>query len=96
MLPQAVTIKQILNAAKTEDGTLKIDGREVNQVFFVVAWCHSQGRLQVIVVGEVMSIDSQALCNSYQLDDGTGRIDIRWWVDQETSELHAEKRSLVT
>jgi len=79
MLP--VTIKQILNAAKTEDETLKIDGREVNQV---------------IVVGEVMSMDSQALCNSYQLDDGTGRIDIRWWVDQETSELHADKRSLVT
>ena len=92
MLP--VTIKQILNAAKTEDETLKIDGREVNQVFF--AWCHSQGRSQVIVVGEVMSMDSQALCNSYQLDDGTGRIDIRWWVDQETSELHADKRSLVT
>lgn len=75
-----VTIKQINDALSTDD-TLKIDGRDVSQV---------------IIVGTVLSMDSQALANNYSVEDGTGSIDVRWWTDAEGGDVHAEKRSQIS
>jgi len=74
-----VTLKQI-NDADSSDDTMKIDGKELTQV---------------VVVGTVLSMESQALANNYSIDDGTGRIDVRWWTDAESGDVHADKRSLI-
>lgn len=74
-----VTIKQINDAIATDDN-VKIDGRDVSQV---------------IMVGTVLSMESQALANNYTVEDGTGQIDVRWWTDSEGSDVHAEKRSQI-
>lgn len=75
-----VTIKQI-NDASTGDDQVKIDGRDVNQV---------------VIVGTVLTIDAQALAINYSMDDGTGRIDVRWWSDAENGESADEKRSIIS
>jgi replication factor A2 len=74
-----VTIKQVIDADSSDD-VVKIDGRDVNQV---------------VVVGTVMSLESQALANNYKVDDGTGSIDVRWWTDADSSDIHADKQSQI-
>lgn len=75
-----VTIKQI-NDASSSDDVVKIDERDVNQV---------------VIVGTVLSMESQALANNYTIDDGTGQIDVRWWTDADSGDMHADKRSLIS
>jgi len=75
-----VTIKQINDAMATDDN-VQIDGRDVTQVSIVCT---------------VLSIESQALCNNYTVEDGTGQIDVRWWTDAENGDVHADKRSLIS
>ncbi|KAJ8585599.1 replication protein A, subunit RPA32 [Rhizopogon salebrosus TDB-379] len=41
---------------------------------------------QVTIVGHVVSIQSQATNNLYWLDDGTGRIEARHWIDSSIEE----------
>ena len=40
-------------------------------------------RTQVVIVGTVLSMESQALATNFVIDDGTGRTDVRWWNDTE-------------
>jgi replication factor A2 len=75
-----VTIKQITDAAATDDA-IKIDDRDVNQV---------------VIMGAVLSMESQALANNYTVDDGTGTIEVRWWTDAEQGDMHADKRSAIS
>jgi len=105
-----VTIKQI-NDAFTGDDQVKIDGRDVNQVFFLSrliklneicmfprAPAHPSvcSFSKVVIVGTVLTIDAQALAINYSMDDGTGRIDVRWWSDPENGgEAADEKRSMI-
>jgi replication factor A2 len=42
--------------------------------------------VQVTVVGHVVSIQSQATNNLYWIDDGTGRIEARHWIDSSIEE----------
>jgi len=37
----------------------------------------------VVIVGTVLSMESQALATNFVIDDGTGRTDVRWWNDTE-------------
>ena len=87
---------------------MKIDGRDVNQVsggqkVGRVAPAFRGRRptpidplpFEVVMVGTVLSMESQALANNYVVDDGTGRIDVRWWTEENNGDAMADKRSQI-
>ncbi|KAK2624501.1 hypothetical protein QTJ16_006451 [Diplocarpon rosae] len=62
-----VTIKQIIDAQQPHpDSDFKIDGAEVTQLTFI---------------GQINQISSQATNTTFKLDDGTGIIEVKQWVD---------------
>ncbi|KAI9052867.1 hypothetical protein LZ554_003139 [Drepanopeziza brunnea f. sp. 'monogermtubi'] len=64
-----VTIKQIIDAQQPHpDSDFKIDGSEVTQLTFI---------------GQINQISSQATNTTYKLDDGTGLIEVKQWVDSD-------------
>ncbi|TGO23500.1 hypothetical protein BPAE_0130g00180 [Botrytis paeoniae] len=70
-----VTIKQILEAVQPHpDADFKIDGSEVTQLSFV---------------GQVHSISTQATNNTYKVDDGTGLIEVKQWIDNDAAPENA-------
>ncbi|EFQ84924.1 hypothetical protein PTT_20305 [Pyrenophora teres f. teres 0-1] len=70
-----VTIKQILEAqgeaGSSSDQILKIDGAVLSQL---------------TLVGQIRNISNQTTNNTYRLDDGTGSIEVKVWVDSDSSE----------
>ncbi|KAG1832030.1 replication protein A subunit RPA32 [Suillus variegatus] len=67
-----LTVLQLLNATQAHsDAEWMLDDTELGQV---------------TVVGHVVSIQSQATNNLYWLDDGTGRIEARHWIDSSIEE----------
>ncbi|KAJ8067796.1 hypothetical protein OCU04_003393 [Sclerotinia nivalis] len=71
-----VTIKQILDAVQPHpDADFKIDGSEVTQLSFV---------------GQVHSISTQATNNTYKVDDGTGLIEVKQWIDNDAEPDNAK------
>lgn len=66
-----VTIKQIVDADLPHpDADFKISGAEVAQVTFV---------------GQIRNISQQATNYTYKIDDGTGTIEVKRWIDPEES-----------
>jgi replication factor A2 len=66
---RAVTIKQILEAQPSPSGDgFSIDGSPVTQLTFV---------------GQIRNISSQTTNITYKLDDGTGSIEVKQWVDSD-------------
>jgi len=68
-----LTIKQLLYASQqSPDETLfRVDGREVGQVTFV---------------GSVASVSAQSTINmSLLVDDGTGKVDVKYWLNDNTN-----------
>ncbi|KAI1083435.1 replication protein A, subunit RPA32 [Whalleya microplaca] len=65
-----VTVKQIIDAemAYGNDGSFRIDGIDITQVTFV---------------GMVRNISPQTTNITYQLDDGTGVIEVKQWLDAD-------------
>lgn len=74
-----VTIKQILNASQSPpEDNFKIDGQELHQI---------------TVVGCILEVRAEATNMSFKLDDGTGTIDVRMWLDaDEKNEYMLNKR----
>ncbi|PQE13698.1 replication factor A2 protein [Rutstroemia sp. NJR-2017a BVV2] len=71
-----VTIKQILDAVQPHpDADFKIDGVEVTQLSFI---------------GQVHSVSKQATNNTYKVDDGTGLIEVKQWIDSEAEPENAK------
>ncbi|CZR63456.1 probable replication protein A subunit [Phialocephala subalpina] len=69
-----VTIKQILEAHQPHpDSDFKIDGSEVTQLSFV---------------GQIHSIASQTTNHTFQIDDGTGLVDVKQWIDSDQDPEH--------
>jgi len=67
-----VTIKQILEAQQPHpDSDFKIDSSEVTQLSFI---------------GQINTISSQATNHTFQIDDGTGVIDVKQWIDSDQPE----------
>ncbi|OQE27656.1 hypothetical protein PENSTE_c004G00687 [Penicillium steckii] len=65
-----VTVKQIADAtAPYPEAPFQIDGADVNHVLFV---------------GQVRNISSQSTNITYKIDDGTGEIEVKKWVDSAT------------
>jgi len=65
-----VTIRQILNAQQItpESDDFLLNGQPLNQVS---------------IVGQIVNVNPLATNLNYQVDDSTGTIDVRIWVDQE-------------
>jgi replication factor A2 len=65
-----VTIKQLLDAShpNPDAEVVQIDGSDVSQV---------------TIVGQVRNISAQTTNITYRLDDGTGTIDVKVWVESE-------------
>lgn len=42
--------------------------------------------MQVTIVGQVVSIQKQTTNSVYSIDDGTGRIEARHWVDSSSED----------
>ena len=74
------TIKQLKNAPAHSGGEagFSLDGRDLHQV---------------TIVGLIVAADEQATNLQYTLDDGTGTIMVKMWVDQEHDEYFAERRA---
>lgn len=71
-----VTIRQLLNAHHPHPDAeyFVIDGAETTQITFV---------------GQVRNISAQTTNVTYKLDDGTGSIEVKVWVDSEAEEQKA-------
>ncbi|TGJ81588.1 hypothetical protein E0Z10_g7180 [Xylaria hypoxylon] len=65
-----VTIKQIIDAepAYAGDASFRIDGQDVKQV---------------TIVGMVRTISQQTTNITYKIDDGTGAIEVKQWLDAD-------------
>ncbi|CAK9439576.1 uncharacterized protein LODBEIA_P36760 [Lodderomyces beijingensis] len=71
-----VTIKQILEATQpTPDGDFKIHNVHLNMISFV---------------GVVRKVDGQGMSVVIAVEDGTGSIEIRKWIDENNSSLAEE------
>ncbi|TLS29022.1 hypothetical protein PpBr36_01754 [Pyricularia pennisetigena] len=67
-----VTIKQLLDVqAPYPDADFVLDGRPITQI---------------TLVGQVRSINPQPTNITYRIDDGTGIIDVKRWIDPEKAE----------
>ncbi|RDA96225.1 hypothetical protein CP533_1727, partial [Ophiocordyceps camponoti-saundersi (nom. inval.)] len=68
-----VTIKQVLEADEAFSGgaDFKIDGSVVTQITFV---------------GQVRSINPQSTNITFKIDDGTGQIEVKKWIDADRQE----------
>ncbi|KAL8705075.1 MAG: hypothetical protein Q9201_001801 [Fulgogasparrea decipioides] len=65
------TIKQVLDASQPHpDADFKIDDVEVQQLTFV---------------GQIRNISTQTTNITYKLDDGTGTVEVKQWIDAETN-----------
>ncbi|KAL5120305.1 Replication factor A protein 2 [Pleosporales sp. CAS-2024a] len=68
-----VTIKQLLDAQiePSSNDAFKIDGATVSQLTFV---------------GQIRNISTQTTNTTYRLDDGTGSIEVKQWVDSDNAD----------
>lgn len=85
-----VTIKQLNDAQQESDRDFKIDGADITQVSLLHPhWCLSlslsNGRPQVTFVAQIRNISSQSLNITYKLDDGTGSLEVKQWVDSDVA-----------
>jgi len=71
-----LTIKQVLNASNVspDDSSFKVDGKELNQI---------------TIVGVIQSASENTTNLSFNVEDGTGSIEVRIWLDAEE---HSDNR----
>ncbi|ETI21656.1 hypothetical protein G647_08003 [Cladophialophora carrionii CBS 160.54] len=75
-----MTIKQILDAQQPHpDADFKSDGEAFNQVTFV---------------GQIRSISTQPTNITYKIDDGTGLIEAKQWIDVNSADSESSKMDL--
>ncbi|KAH7030808.1 replication protein A 32 kDa subunit [Microdochium trichocladiopsis] len=75
-----VTIKQIIDAEQgAPEDPFRIDGQEVTQVTFV---------------GMVRSISPQTTNITYKIDDGTGIIEVKQWLDSDKQDEASSKADI--
>jgi len=73
-----VTIKQLLNATQeAQDDAYMVDGRECTQV---------------TVVGLITNVQEQSTCITYDLEDNTGQIQARMWLETDESDFMVRSR----
>ncbi|KIW06846.1 uncharacterized protein PV09_02526 [Verruconis gallopava] len=67
-----VTIKQLLEA-EPDGSEFKIDGSQIHQV---------------TIIGQVRNISTQTTNITYRLDDGTGVLEVKVWIDPEAYDVN--------
>ncbi|KAF1996879.1 replication protein A, subunit RPA32 [Amniculicola lignicola CBS 123094] len=78
---RAVTIKQMLDSPQSADEIFKIDNTPISQVTFVA---------------QIRNISSQTTNITYKVDDGTGSMEVKLWVDSDNENAQdANKAKLV-
>ena len=71
-----VTIKQVLDAAQPHpDADFSIDEVEITQISFV---------------GQIRNISTQTTNITYKLDDGTGTIEVKQWIDADATSMDVD------
>lgn len=70
-----MTIKQILDAKPLGDDQFEIDGAAIGQITFVA---------------QIRSVSTQATNVTYKVEDGTGSLEVKYWLDSEKQEMDAE------
>ncbi|KAH6614989.1 replication protein-like protein A 32 kDa subunit [Boeremia exigua] len=76
---RAVTIKQIIDAQHdASTDSFRIDGHIASQITFVA---------------QIRNISTQTTNTTYRLDDGTGSIEVRQWVDPDNLDLNNPMRA---
>jgi len=72
-----LTIRQLLTSAQSHtDDIFKVDGREL---------------AQITIVGLITSVHEQSTFLNYWVDDGTGKIEVRLWLDQDDNDFTTQK-----
>jgi replication factor A2 len=83
-------VKQLNEAHEEGDGEFKIDGATFSQVRCCQSMFLNHPRLtpalQVMFIGQIRNISTQATNITYRLDDGTGSIDVKKWIDPDARE----------
>jgi len=75
-----VTVSSFKRGSTGDDESIQIDGRDISQV---------------TIVGKIEKIQDQSTYVNYTVDDGTGAIDVRQWLDSDESEyLRSERAKL--
>jgi len=78
-----MTVQQLIRASndqdKGSDSNYKVDGQEIHQLK---------------LVGNILQIEESSTYAVYKIEDGTGVIDCKLWIDADDSEADAEKRGL--
>ncbi|KAF2813199.1 replication factor A2 [Mytilinidion resinicola] len=73
-----VTIKQLIDAQPMhQEGEFKVDGAEITTI---------------TVVGQIRNISVQTTNITYKLDDGTGTIEVKKWVDSDAAQNGSETK----
>eukprot|EP00873_Tetraselmis_striata_P009563 jgi/Tetstr1/429827/TSEL_019694.t1 len=76
---RSVTVKQLFEATnQTSDDQYMLDGEEL---------------INVTLVGRIIHAEEAATCLSFKLDDGSGTLDVRYWVDSDDSELMQQNKA---
>jgi len=71
-----VTVHQILEATQDPNESFLIANNEVHLITFV---------------GSVLNGSENTTSTNYSVEDGTGQIDVRIWIDQSTEESKSKK-----
>lgn len=73
-----VTIKQLYEAKQSHpDDAFTLDGKELNQIS---------------IIGVILSVSEQSTNLNFEVDDGTGKIEVRVWLDSDYSNEWIRKR----
>ena len=68
-----MTIKQIIDAQQPHpDADFKVDGDAINQITFV---------------GQIRNVSNQTTNITYKVDDGTGTVEVKQWIDSDTANM---------
>lgn len=93
---RAVTVRQIINAYQSHsESEILVDGAEVGHVSRK-SWWESRNPfsdmiyMQVTFVGIIRNLARNATNISYNIEDGTGMIDVRTWADNSSTSLMSE------
>jgi len=77
-----VTIRQLFNAIQSQpEDVYKVDGKELNQI---------------TIVGQIVSSVIASTNIELVIDDGTGKIDVRHWVEMDDNQYLQEQHSKLT
>ncbi|KAI7901927.1 uncharacterized protein BX663DRAFT_512929 [Cokeromyces recurvatus] len=76
-----VTIKQIKTCTMPQEGVFRIDNADASQITFV---------------GVIRNIQELATNYVYTIEDGTGAIEVRKWIEQQESPEEADARRELT